>query len=134
MIFPGLRQRPAMQYSYVEWSKVKLSIIHKLIWWIGSEELMHKGISPTPLPMLLKISKNPKQPSQCLAISTIKDFVIFQRLMKRKGCFTSISVHFAFQKGEKILHMQKMSVEVKTSMQKTTKAGQGLPFHQTVCF
>ena len=100
MTFPGLRQRPAMQYSYVEWSKVKLSIIHKLIWWIGSEELMHKGISPTPLPMLLKISKNPKQPSPCLAISTIKDLVIFQRLMKRKGCFSKGGKNFAHAENE----------------------------------
>ena len=89
---------------------------------------MHKGISPTPLPMLHKIFKNPKQPNPCLVTSTTKAPVIFQQPMKQKGCFISIFVHFAFQKGERILHMQKMNVGVKTSMQKTTKAGRGLPF------
>ena len=90
---------------------------------------MHKGISPILLPIPLKISKNPKQPSQCLVTSTIKVLVTFPLRMKPKGCFTSIFVHFASQKGEKILHMLKLNAEVKTSIQKTSKSGRGLPFH-----
>ena len=89
---------------------------------------MHKDISPTLLPMPHKIFKNPKQPSPCLVTSITKAPAIFQRPTKQKGCFISISAHFAFQKGGKILHMQKMNVGVKTSMQKTTKAGRRLPF------
>ena len=86
-----------------------------------------RHVSPTPIP--LKISENPKQPSQCLVTSTIKVLVIFPLLMKRKGCFISISVHFASQKGGKILHMLKLNVGVKTSIQKTSKSGRGSPFH-----
>ena len=57
--------------------------------------------SPTPLPILLKISKNPKQPSPCPVTSTTKVLVIFQQPMRQKGCFISIYVHFVSQKGEK---------------------------------
>ena len=90
---------------------------------------MHKGISPIPLPILLKISKNPKQPNPCPVTSTIKVLVISQRHMRQKGGFISTSVHFVSQKGEKILHILKLNVEVKTNMQKTSKSGRGPPFH-----
>ena len=89
---------------------------------------MHKGTLPIPLPMLLKILKNPKQANPCPVTSTTKALAIFQLPMKQKGCFISTFVHFVLQKGEKILHMLKLNVEVKTSMQKTIKAGRGSPF------
>ena len=70
--------------------------------------------------------KNPKQPSPCLVTSTTKAPVIFQRPMKQKGCFTSIFVHFVFQKGARILHIQKMNVGVKNKhAKKRLKLGGG---------
>ena len=86
-----------MQYSYVEWSKVKLLAGLKQTKSTGSEEPMHRNIHPDPcLIMAAKNSKTKvklirKVPNQChVYISTII-LVHSLNTMKQKECFIGIS-------------------------------------------
>ena len=65
MIFHGKQRKLVMQYSYVEWSKVKLLAGLKQKKSTGSEEQMRRDIHLDPLPILAaKNSKNKVQTYQ----------------------------------------------------------------------
>ena len=53
----------------------------------------------------------------------------FSTTHKTKGVLYKHICSFCFSKGGKILHMLKLNVGVKTSIQKTSKSGRGSPFH-----
>ena len=124
-IFLGKRQKPATQFSYVEWSNGRLLIIHRLTKSIGSGEQMPKDIFThlvTPS-FIRKILRNLRK--VCHVTTLTRERVHTPKLTRPGVLGITMSVAYV-SPVEKRFHTQKLSARIssgKLPQQKTSKCG-----------